>query len=283
MPRTDGRLAIQLAYDSKTKRTQLHVLEQRQPLKVVRAFHLDGDTALIHLHNLSGGVLAEDRLSFDIAVEDGARAQITSTSATRVYRSRTSAGAAECTTKVRLGMNSLLEYLPDPLIPFAGARYSQHVTIDTCDGAGLFWWETLAPGREARGELFAYDSLRIRFEIHARGIPIAIENAHLNPAARPLASIARLGPYRYLSTFYICRVGLSQETWVRLEKHLLELATGMCTPVITWGLSRLPAHGLVVRALSQSNRDIARGLMCFWRAAKQELYGQEPVVPRKIY
>ena len=283
MSRTDGRLSLQFDYDPTALRTRLQVLDQRQPLKVVRAFELDCGGALVHLHNLSGGVLAGDKLSLDVAVGAGATAQITSTSATRIYRSRPEACAAESVTRIRLRENALLEYLPDPLIPFAGAKYSQHTEVDLSDGAGLFWWETLAPGREARGEVFSYETVRLSVALRVAGIPVATENGGLNPALRPLTSPARLGPYRYLSTFYICRAGLDDSTWITVEKQLLDLAGPMSSPVIIWGLTRLPAHGLVVRALSQNGRDIARGLIGFWRVAKQALYGQEAVVPRKIY
>jgi len=283
MPGTDGRLSLQFDYDAPAVRTRLAVLEQRQPLKVVRAFHLPGGGALVHLHNLSGGVLAGDSLSIDVAVGPGATAQITSTSATRIYRSRPEACPAGLTTRVQVAQNALLEYLPDALIPFAGARYSQHTTVHLSDGAGLFWWETLAPGREARGEVFSYSTLRMDFDLRAAGIPISIERGDLNPALRRLSSPARLGPYRYLSSFYICRVGIAETDWFTVEAQLRDLAVRMSTPVIIWGLTRLPAHGLVVRALSRNGRDIARGLTAFWRVAKQALYGQDAVIPRKIY
>jgi urease accessory protein len=283
MPETYGRLSLRFEYDSKAARTRLRVLEQRQPLKVVRAFELNGGGALVHLHNLSGGILAGDKLSLDVAVGAGATAQITSTSATRIYRSRVEARPAEYTTHVQIRENALLEYLPDPLIPFAGARYFQRTEVHLSDGAGLFWWETLAPGREARGEVFSYDELRLRFDLRVAGMPVALENGDLNPALRPLTSPARLGPYRYLSSFYICRAGTADSVWFTVEKQLLEIAESMSSPVIIWGLTRLPAHGLVVRALSQNSRDVARGLVAFWRVAKQALYGQEAVVPRKIY
>lgn len=283
MSRTDGRLSLQFDYDPTALRTRLQVLDQRQPLKVVRAFELDCGAAMVHLHNLSGGVLAGDKLSLEVTVGAGATAQITSTSATRIYRSRPESCAAKSVTRIRLQENALLEYLPDPVIPFAGAKYSQHTEVDLSDGAGLFWWETLAPGREARGEVLSYETVRLGVAVRIAGLPVAIENGCLNPALRPLTSTARLGPYRYLSTFYICRAGLAESAWLSVEKQLLDLAEPMSSPVIIWALTRLPAHGLVVRALSQNGRDIARGLIAFWRVAKQALYGQEAVVPRKIY
>jgi urease accessory protein len=212
-----------------------------------------------------------------------ARAQVTSTGATRLYRSRAGTAAAEFTARASVRAGALLEYLPDPLIPFADSRFHQDTAISLEDDAGLFWWETVAPGREARGEMFSYDALRLRFDLRADGIPIALEHSHLDPSERPLASPARLGPYRYFSSFYVCRVGAAQDTWRGLEKQLRELAGRLSSPVIIWGLGRLPAHGLVVRALSQNGRDIASGLISFWRVAKQVLYGQDAVIPRKIY
>ena len=217
-------MSLHFEHDAQAARTRLHVLEQRQPFKVVRAFDLDGGAALVHLHNVSGGVLAGDRLSLDLSVGAGASAQITSTSATRVYRSRAEASPAEFTTRVQVQENALLEYLPDPLIPFAGSRYSQHTVVTLRDGAGLFWWETVAPGREARGEVFSYEVLRLSFELRISGALVSLERIHLDPAARPLESLARLGPHRYFSSFYICRAGLAGDAWRGLEKQLRALA-----------------------------------------------------------
>ena len=280
---TDGRLSLQFEYDARAARTQLNLLEQCQPLKIVRAFHLQGGAALVHLHNLSGGVLAGDRLSVDLDIGPSARAQITSTGATRLYRSRLHAAPAELAMHVCAHQDALLEYLPDPLIPFAGSRYRQQTVVDLEHDAGLFWWDTVAPGREARGEVFSYHHLHLTFELRVRGVPIAIERGDLDPITRPLKSVARMGPYRYFSTFYVCRAGTSENQWRTLEKQLAEVAGQLSSPMIIWGLGRLPAHGLVVRALSRNGRDIAEGLVTFWRVAKQALYGEVAIIPRKIY
>jgi len=283
MPHPDGRLSLQFEFDAPTGRTLLHVAEQRQPLKVVRAFQTEGGAALAHVHNLSGGILAGDRLSLNLEIGPMARAQVTSTGATRLYRRRDGTVAAEFMARASVRAGALLEYLPDPLIPFADSRFHQDTAVNLEDGAGLFWWETVAPGREAHGEMFSYDALRLKLDLRAEGIPIALERSHLDPKVRPLESPARLGPYRYFSTFYVCRVGAGESTWREVEKQLRELAGTLSSPVIIWGLGRLPAHGLVVRALSQNGRDIPSGLISFWRVAKQALYGQVAVIPRKIY
>src|SRR5215207_4524182 len=283
-PRVHGRLRLRFESERRTQTTVLRVCEQRPPLKVVRAFPTDDGGALVHLHNLSGGVLGDDLLELSVEVGPAAIAQLTSTGATRVYRSRHGARAARQLTRISVGAGGLLEYLPDPLIPFAGSRYQQETTVELAAGAGLFWWETVAPGREARGELFAYERLRLRTDIAADGTPFALERIDLEPARRPLDSPLRLGPYRHLSSFYVCRAGVEPRRWLELEATLGELARRLSRAGrVLWGVSALRAHGLLVRALGVKGWDIQTGLPDFWQAAKSYLYGRDATPPRKIY
>lgn len=282
--RVTGQLRLRFTWHPTMPHTRLTVGAQQPPLRVVRAFHLGDGTALTHLHNLSGGVLGGDHLEFDIEVGPCARAQLTSTGATRVYRHRAGMPDAVQRMQVQVGADALLEYLPDPLIPFAGARYRQATRINLAPGAGLFWWELVAPGRDARAEIFAFERLQTTLDLTAEGRPLALERACLEPQIRPLTSLVRFGPYRHMATFYICRVGLEPDRWLALEAQLNNMADQMSQPgEILWGVSTLPAHGLVVRALSSSGRALPGGLVQFWRIARRELYGQEPVLPRKVY
>jgi urease accessory protein len=282
--RAHGILRLRFERAAGTGRTTLTSCEQRPPLRVVRSFPSGESATLAHMHNLSGGVLGGDLLELSVEVRDGAHAQLTSTGATRLYRCRPGAPAALQQQRFRVGQGALLEYLPDELIPFSGSRYRQETVIELSDDAGLFWWESVAPGRAARGELFMYDSLVFRLDLTARGLPLARERIALEPARRQLQSPLRLGPYLYLATFYVCRVGVSESRWLELEAELSELARSLSRPhSILWGVSTLPAHGLVVRALSMKGRDITRGLHDFWRASKSALYGEVIVPPRKVY
>jgi urease accessory protein len=283
-PEAEGFLRLRFARAAGAGRTILSSCEQRPPLQVVRSFPSGETATLAHLHNLSGGVLGGDVLELSVEVGDDARAQLTSTGATRLYRCRPGAHGAVQRQSFHVGRGALLEYLPDELIPFAGARYRQETLIELSDGAGLFWWEAVAPGRAARGELFKYDSLHFKLDLTAGGLPLAQERVALEPARRPLQSPARLGPYLYFATFYVCRVGLPVTRWLELEAELSELARSISSPGrVLWGVSTLPAHGLVVRALSVKGRDITRGLQDFWRASKSALYGEAAVPPRKVY
>lgn len=281
---THGLLRLRFERAEGRSRTTLALCEQRPPLQVVRSFPSGEVATLAHLHNLSGGVLGGDSLELSVEVGDGASAQLTSTGATRLYRCRPDAPAAVQRQCFRVGRGALLEYLPDELIPFAGARYRQETVIELSEGAGLFWWETVAPGRAARGEVFEYDSLYFKLDLTANGLPLARERVALDPVLRPLRAPLRLGPYLYFATFYVCHVGVAESRWLEIEWQLAELARSISSPgSILWGVSTLPAHGLVVRALGVKGRDITHGLFDFWRASKWALYGEANVPPRKVY
>jgi urease accessory protein len=256
---------------------------QEPPLKVVRAFTLEDGTALAHLHNVSGGLLGGDHLALHVNLGRGTSVQLTTTGATRIYRHRREFSATTQSNDVFVGENALLEYLPDAIIPFAGARFSQRTSVDLADGAGLFWWEILAPGREARGECFAYEQVEMRTQVAALDRKIAAENICLRPASRNVSSLARLGSYRYSATFYICRVGLDSSVWRAAEDHLRDLTGELTRPGETlWGVSTLVAHGLVVRCLATQCRDVLPGLHAIWRRAKLHLFGREAIPPRKV-
>lgn len=278
-----GRLYLQLTQVAGGG-ARCRVKEQHPPLRVLRAFANTHGARLVHLHNLSGGVLGGDQLELDIEICAGVQAQVTSTGATRLYRHRPGYATAKQQQRFVVGAGGLLELLPDALIPFAQARYHQQTRIELAEDAGLFYWEVLAPGRTARNERFAYEWVRIELDIWAGRRPLAVERSQLEPTLRPLTTAMRMGDFGYLATFYICRVGVAPSIWRTLEERLAGLADQLTNRgESVWGVSTLTAHGLTVRALSHTQRAITAGLPEFWQCAKAQLYQQPAILPRKVY
>ena len=262
----------------------MHVDAQQPPWRVVRAFSQANGGSLVHLHNVSGGVLAGDHLTLQIHAGPGSIAQVTTTGATRLYRHRGGAADSEQRVDISVGERALLEYLPDALIPFAGSRHRQHTSISLAKGATLFAWDILAPGRQAMGETFAFDRLRIRTELRSGERPLLIEHLMLDPAERPLDSAARLGPYTHIANFYACSVGLPATKWRELESKLNEFCSARSRPgVIIWGASTLVADGIAVRGLSLTAREVPATLAAIWSIAKLFLTGEDAILPRKVY
>ena len=257
---------------------------QDPPWKVVRAFALPEPGSLVHLHNVSGGVLAGDRLALDVEVKAGASAQITTTGATRLYRHRDGAADSEQLGRFSLGEEAQLEYLPDAVIPYAGSRHLQSMKIQMGCGSTLFWWEVLAPGRLAAGERFAFERLRVQTEVYSGTRPILREDFLLEPGRKNLSVAARMFKYSHMASLCVAREGRPPAFWRTLENRLNELARERTrAEEAIWGASALVADGLVVRGFATSGRFVFETLIEFWRAARLAITGRNAVPPRKTY
>lgn len=280
------RASLRLAFarDETTRQTTLRFSHQDPPLRVIRAFHSEDGSAMAHLHNVSGGLFGGDDLTLHVEVGKGAESQLTTTGATRVYRRGAEAGITRQFSEFTVAEDALLEYVPDAIIPFAGANYFQHTVVRLFPNAGLFWWEILAPGREASNEVFAFERVEMRTEVRAESEIVSIDRMKLEPHKRPVACPGRMGAFRYCATFLVCKIGVGTEVWLDMEGHLRKIAADLPRIEETlWGISALKAHGLMIRCMAKQGCDATSGLFCLWDAAKVALYGRHAVRPRKTY
>jgi urease accessory protein len=201
-----------------------------------------------------------------------------------LYRHRQSSGDSEQHNYIHVESGAVLEYLPDAVIPFAGSRHQQRTSIYLAEDATLFWWDSLAPGRHAMGETFAFERLRMQTEIRSPTKPLLLDDFVLEPAIRPLASTARLGIYTHMASFYACKVGVAPPVWRELESKLNTLCVAYSHPgAMIWGATTLVADGLAVRGLSVSACDIPATLHSCWDIARRFLTGKKAIPPRKVY
>jgi urease accessory protein len=219
---------------------------------------------------VSGGILAGDRLSLDVKVAPGAHAQITTTGATRLYRHREGAQDSEQRSSFKIASGATLEYLPDPLIPFAGSRHSQRTSFSLGHDATLFWWEVLA-------NTFAFERLQISSAIDICVKPAFREDFLLEPAKRPLNSTVRMAKSTHLASFYVLREGKTTMFWRDLEHELRATAPNH------WGISTLAIGGVIARALADTGRNIQAELAALRNTASLFVTGQPALPPRKVY
>lgn len=275
---------LHLAFEAgESGATILRIREQQPPWRVVRGFPTPSGETLAHMHNLSGGILDGDALSVQVDVGARAQAQITSTGATRIYRSRSPSRRASQQMDVKIATDGYLEYLPDQLIPFGGSRFDQTTQVELERGGALIWWDRIAPGREASDEVFQFESLTSRFELIADNERIAMECWGLSPQAQLLDSVTRLGPFRHFASCWVCRAGEASAYWRSFESQLQSAADRVSNAEVLWGVTALRAHGLVIRGVAVNGRLLAESLVELWKAAKWILCGRVATLPRKVH
>ncbi|KAH0533488.1 hypothetical protein FGG08_007713, partial [Glutinoglossum americanum] len=189
---------LHLVLQRAVQRTVLQECYFQVPLQVLRPLYLDDvGTAYVYLLSPCGGVVGGDVYSVTVVVEAGARACLTTPSATKLYA--TSGAPAQQRLDITLHADAVLEYLPDQMIPFAQAAFHQQITVQLGAGACVLLMEVVAPGRLARGEAFAYGEYDSRLGIeNASGGVLVRERTRLRPGWQQLDGPGLFEGYRYL-------------------------------------------------------------------------------------
>jgi urease accessory protein len=151
--------------------------------------------------NPTAGFFDGDRLEMKVEVGNGAKLVLSTPSASRVYRTR-AGGAAVCAQHFSVAQDAALEWIPEPFIPHAGARYVQRTRIDLESSSSLLYFDWIAPGRVAMGEVFAYQQLRWELDLFLGGKLIARERYDLKPGDESLEALrAKFPAAHYLSVY----------------------------------------------------------------------------------
>ncbi|MFW2588775.1 urease accessory protein UreD [Sagittula sp. SSi028] len=127
--------------------------------------------------NTSGGLTGGDRLSLNCAAGEGSRLVLTTQAAERAYRS--AQGWANVTTQLRVAAGGRIDWLPQELILFEGARLSRRLRADLDADARLLLVEPVIFGRAAMGERLHDACLRDRIEVWRDGVPIYCDSIRL--------------------------------------------------------------------------------------------------------
>ncbi|MGF0225022.1 urease accessory protein UreD [Dietzia natronolimnaea] len=162
-------------------RTVLADRYQKSPLQVMRSLYVDPvlpHVPVTYLMSTGGGVVGGDRLDIDVRLADRAHAVITTQAATRVHRM--DAGFATQNVALTLGAGAVCEWVPDPLIPYAGSRFQQRLRATVPEDAVLMVSDVLTAGRVARGERWAVDALVSQVELtRPDGTPVVVDTTRI--------------------------------------------------------------------------------------------------------
>jgi urease accessory protein len=263
----DGLLAVRMRCDAR-RRTVLAERRQRFPLRMTVPMYLDaGDRgmAFVYVQNPTGGVYAGDRLVTSVVAEPGSRVHVTTQSATKICRM--DGGEAVQEMRFDVGVGAYVEYVPDPVIPQAGSRLVQETVVELAEGAAFVAAETLAPGRRARGERFAYERIRLRLEARRDGRELCVDTMELVPSRRSPDARGILGSRDYLvSLVALCPERDTARLAAILDAGLAERGGFL------GAADELPGgSGAVVRVLAPSAMAAREALRGVWAGVRREL------------
>jgi len=151
------------------------------------------------LLNLAGGLTGGDRLDIAVRLNERAQAVISTQSCERIYRS--SCSDAIVAGSIRLAQGARLEWLPQPVILFDGARLKRETHVELSADAHLLALESVIFGRTESGETVRSGSLLDGWFVHRNGELIQAECLDLSgEMGATLAKEAVLNGNRAIAT-----------------------------------------------------------------------------------
>ena len=157
-------------------------LHQASPLRILFPAP-EPDAALeAVLVNVAGGLAGGDAIEASITLRTGARAQVTTPAAEKIYRSL--GDASSITTRLNVAEGGVLEFLPQEAILFDGARLTRRMEARVAPGGTLLAAEAVVLGRIERGEAWRHGALHDSWRLHHGDRLTWADAMRLNPDAR---------------------------------------------------------------------------------------------------
>lgn len=222
LQRTRGEAVV--GFRSARGRTVLDRLRQNGAAKVRLPRLPAGQPAQAILINTAGGLTDGDHFSIRVDVGRDARALVTTQACEKIYRSR--GDAAEIATRVTVGRDARLDWLPQETILFDQSRLVRRLDVDLGEGATFLALEAVIFGRTAMAETVSSGSFHDRWRIRREGkLAFADDLRFEGEIGRLLARPAVLGGCRAAAT--LLYVAADAETLLDAARNAVDEAGGV--------------------------------------------------------
>lgn len=262
---------LDLAFAPSAGATRIVRQSLHGPLYMLRPIYVDPqrrDMAFIYALQMGDGLVQGDRYHIALDCAHGSAVHFTTQAATKLYRM--SDNFAAQLVDLRVDDGAYLEYLPDPVIPFRGARFYQRLRLAVAPTASVILGEILLPGRVACGEVHAYTLYYADTEVsRLDGTPLVFDRVKLTPPDASPRSPGRLGPYDVLATLLI----VTRQAPTRQLADCLHRCLDSHVSVLA-GVSELPnASGVAVRLLGAHAPEVRSAFHVAWNEARLQVIG----------
>lgn len=178
-----------LAFARSGSRTMLARSFATSPVKVFTTRNRGG-ACWVYCATLGGGFVGGDEVRLTLDVRQDARALVTTQASTKVYRSTRPASQA---ISAVIEDGALLAVMPDPIVCFAGADFSQEQRYELGGRANLVVVDWITSGRHATGERWAFARYDNRLDIRRDGRRILYDGLRLENDGMTIAE--RMGRF----------------------------------------------------------------------------------------
>lgn len=210
-------------------------------------------TCWVYAATLGGGLVGGDTIQLTVEVAPVARALLTTQASTKVYRSLR---PSKQTITASVEAGGLLAVVPDPIVCFADADFTQRQRYDLHADASLVVVDWMSSGRHAAGERWAFRKYDSRLDIRRNGQPVLFDAIVLEEQLDSIGD--RMGRFESLLTAVVSGPLVSAAVDEILGRTSQQPISGRADLVVS--AARLRDGGLLLRAASTSVEQLGRAL-----------------------
>jgi urease accessory protein len=233
-------------------RNDRSVLERnffRQPFKVADISEDKCDPALhLMIMSSSPGILDKDHYRVKIELGEHTSVKMATQGYQRLF---TMCDHASQSVTVHLKNCSSFYYVPHPTVPHKNSNFSSQNQIYLSKGHHLVWSEIITCGRKLCGEEFAFTRFHNHTDIFLENKLVVRENVLLEPGLTDVQQMGQMEGYSHQSTLLFLDTKFNMKVIANAIRELLDIAGD-----ITFGISSLPANGLIIRILGNSGEKL---------------------------
>lgn len=263
---------LELRFSVQKGKSVLTKCRHSGPFVVQRSFYSEEDkiTPHVYLLHLSGGLVGGDQLILDVQLETNSRALLTTSSASKFYR--TNGLYASQKNVFKLANNAILEWVPQNIIFFPKSKAKINTTFILENGARIIAFEILCFKSVILNLDFSPEEINVFLNINLSNSVGLKERLQMNKLED---YIIKLGGFKMSALFFAAP---SNEKMLRQIRKLLgrELVDNNSQ---IGGVTLLDEL-LIVRLLGNDNQSLKKMLYCIWSIVRPIIIGKNIVIPR---
>lgn len=270
----DGNLRIIL--EKKNNRTTINEIYYDGVSKVSPTISLDNEKIPCYfLIHLGGGYLEGEVCDNYIELKDNCRSIITTQTPTIAYKCEGGISSKQFTT-IKLGENSVVEYILDNTILFKNSMFEQYTDVYMKESSTFIYTDGITSGWSPDREKFKYKFMRMRNRVFIDNKIVLLDNLILKPNIQEMHEIGLMEGYTNYGTAIVIDRRINEKFVEELREEVEKLNLD-----IKFAISIIEVNGFVIRVLGNFTQDIQKSIYLCINHIRQKLFGSNKLNLRK--
>lgn len=246
------------------------------PMKITKTFHEPSTNGLmLYLMDVSPGLMEGDHYEAAISLEQHTHLMMTNQSSTKIHPAKQLGAKTNFT--FHIGEHAILEYMPEPTIPYRDSQLHAHNIFHLEEDSSLLYCDILSSGRVHHNEKFQYRQLSMTTEIFRSNKRVAYDHFLMRSHDHAYEASGALEHYTHQGAFWIFAIGANYE----LLSQIREICSSYHNHDIITGASLAISDGIIVRMAGHNVWQLQDLCSRIWQCARLHLLQFPPCVIRK--